>query len=369
MKKQSLLSILFIFSLFIALSSCGDDNGYTEIPEPEPEPVPTSPVVVDLNAVPYSKLSDYKFYTGDIKNLEPALGVLPYDLNSTLFTDYAHKKRFVWMPANAKASYTSDNKVLDFPSGAVLIKNFYYNNVQPTNTTRIIETRLMIKKGNDWVFANYIWNNEQTEAYLNMDGSYTNVTWDEGGTIKTTNYRIPSGTECFTCHKSEEKSIPIGPKPQNLNKIYNYSDGTKNQLNKWIEAGYLNNTLPQNIVSTIDWTDASQPVDLRVRSYFDINCAHCHSEGSHCDYRPIRMAFSETSNPVNLGICVEAQEDLNGTYTYIIKSGNKDKSVLYHRLHTTVQSERMPLLGRSIEHEEAVKLIGQWIDAMEEPCP
>lgn len=369
MKKHYFLFISLFLTLIITLSSCGSDDGYTPIPEPEPEPEPTSPVVVDLNAVPYSKLSDYKFYSGDMKNLEPALGVLPYDLNSSLFTDYAHKKRFVWMPKDVKASYAADGSILNFPTGAVLIKNFYYENVQPDNVTKIIETRLMIKKADGWIFANYIWNNEQTDATLNMNGGYVNTNWKEGGIAKNTNYRIPSEAECFTCHKSGGHPIPIGPKPQNLNKIYTYTDGAKNQLTKWIEAGYLNNTVPNSIISTTDWADASQPLELRVRSYLDINCAHCHSEGAHCDYRPVRFAFSETTDPANLGICVEPQEQIEGSLSHIIKPGTKEKSVLYYRLNATEPSVKMPLLGRSIVHTEAVDLIGQWIDSLEGSCP
>lgn len=366
MKKKYLLPISLFLTLIFTFSACGPDDSddYTEIPEPEP----TSPVVVDLNAVPYPKLSDYKFYEGDMKNLEPALGVLPYDLNSTLFTDYAHKKRFVWMPANVKASYVADTEILEFPTGAVLIKNFYYDHVQPGNVTRIIETRLMIKKSDGWIFANYVWNDEQTEAFLDLDGSYTEVTWTEGTETKNAMYRIPSGVECHTCHKSSNNPIPIGPKPQNLNKLYAYSDGTKNQLTKWVEAGYLNSNLPNSIVSTVDWTDETQPIELRVRSYIDINCAHCHREGSHCDYRPMRFAFNETATPVNLGICVAADDPIPGT-THIVTRGNKEESVMYYRLNNVVENERMPLLGRTIIHTEAVDMIGQWIDSMEGPCP
>src|SRR5690606_4869260 len=124
MKKHFIIKICLYISLITAFSSCGKDDSeeYSEIPDP-------SPVVLDLEAVPYPKLSDYNFFEGNIKNLKPVKGVGPYDLNSTLFTDYAHKKRFVWMPDNVKAQYISDSEVLNFPSGSVLIKNFYYDNV------------------------------------------------------------------------------------------------------------------------------------------------------------------------------------------------------------------------------------------------
>jgi uncharacterized repeat protein (TIGR03806 family) len=349
--------------LVISFQSCTDqDDEYT----------PVSPVIVDLTEVPYPKLSDYKFFEGDLKNQNPALNVLPYEPASGLFTDYAHKKRFVWMPEGTMATYDGDGKVLNLPIGAALIKTFYYDNVQnvtPIGATRIIETRIMIRNATGWIFAEYIWNDEQTEAFLDEtgNGSYTVVEWkDENNITKSANYRIPSEQQCMTCHKYNELAIPIGIKPQNLNTNYTFAQGTKNQLAKWIEQGYLENNLPQNIVSTVNYNDNSQPLDLRVRSYVDINCAHCHQTNSHCDYRPMRFAFSETSNPENLGVCVDTQDmnDFPSALSKIVNPGNTDRSMMFYRLNTENESYRMPLLGRTIIHTEGVALIQEWINSL-----
>jgi uncharacterized repeat protein (TIGR03806 family) len=361
MKNLYVLRTSFFLFILILLASCGSDN--TE------DYVQLSPVDVDLSTVPYPALSQYNFFEGEIKNLEPAYKVLPYDLSSTLFTDYAHKKRFVYMPAGTKATYTTDGTVLNFPTGAVLIKNFYYDNVLPNNTTRIIETRLMIKKATGWIFANYIWNAQQTEAMLDLAGSFTNISFTQGGETKNVNYRIPSESECLTCHKSGNPavSVPIGPKPQNLNKNYTYKDGMQNQLSRWISEGYLASA-PQNINSVVDWTDATKPLELRVRSYLDINCAHCHSEGAHCSYRSMRFAFNETTVPQNLGICMQPEEFLNSSLTYIVAKRTPLRSALYYRMNNVVESERMPLLGRTLIHTEAVLMVRDWINSLEGPC-
>lgn len=369
MKKHYFLTLLLALC-FGAFYSCGSDDSYTEIPQPQPQPQPEqeSPVVMDINAVPYVKLSDYNFYEGDLKNMQPVYGVLPYDLNSALFTDYASKKRFVWMPKGVKATYSSDDKILDFPVGTVLIKNFYYEKMKPSNTQRIIETRLMIKKESGWIFANYVWNDEQTEAELNLNGSYTDITWDQEGTEMTTSYRIPGEIECATCHKLDNKNIPIGVKPQNLNKIYTYSDGAKNQLSKWIEAGYLTNNLPSNIVSTVNWKDESLSLDLRARSYLDINCAHCHSPGTSCGYAPMDLSFSKTTDPVNLGVCVEPQDFVQGDYPYLISAGAPRRSLIYFRMKATDPSDMMPRIGRTVVDTKAIDLMWDWIGAMPQPC-
>lgn len=329
-----------------------------------------SGVNVDLSQVPYEKLSDYSFFTGLMKDQNPTLGVLPYEPASSLFTDYALKKRFVWMPEGTLATYNGDGKILELPTGAVIIKNFYYNNVQPSNTTRIIESRLMIRKSTGWIFAEYVWNNEQTEAFLSMNGSNTNVTWlDENNNQRSTNYRIPSEGECFVCHKSNEVAIPIGIKPQNINVPYNYVTGSQNQLAKWIQMGYLENNIPSNILTTVNYKDESQSIDLRARSYVDINCAHCHQNSSHCDYRPMRFAFSESVDLINMGVCVDTQ-DMAGfpaALSKVVTPGNTNRSMLHYRMNSTDPAAMMPLIGRSLVHEEGLQLIEAWINSLD-PC-
>lgn len=348
----------FSLLLFFSFLACKKEVGvYT--------PMVIDKVSVDLTKVPYQKLSEYKFFEGDMKNQVPVEGVIEYEPASSLFTDYAKKKRFIWMPEGVKGSYVSDSEIINLPVGSALIKNFYYNNIQPENKTRIIETRIMIRKSSGWIFAEYIWNEDQTEAYLDMSGSYTEVSWLESGNLKSTNYRIPSETECLICHKMNEQPIPIGIKPQNLNFNFNYPDGVKNQLQKLISEGYLENNLPSSILSTIDYTDESADLELRLRSYLDINCAHCHRENSHCDYRPIRLGFSETVSHVNMGLCVEPDEFIDASLTYIITPSNVQRSMMHFRLSSVDEANRMPLLGRSLVHEEGVQLLEDWINSVE----
>lgn len=84
MKNLYVLRTSLFLILLTTLFACGsDDPGYEQV----------SPVDVDLSTVPYEKLSQYKFFEGEMKNLKPSYKVLPYDLNSSLFTDYAHKKK------------------------------------------------------------------------------------------------------------------------------------------------------------------------------------------------------------------------------------------------------------------------------------
>jgi len=327
-----------------------------------------SNVVFNLENMPFQTLSEYQLFEGNLKNLEPGFGVIPYTLNSSLFTDYAKKKRFIWMPNNTKAAYISDDVPLNFPVGTILIKNFYYDNVLPNNETRIIETRLMIRKNEGWVFANYVWNTEQAEASLDMDGSFVDLEWQDDTEVKSLQYRIPAGPECHTCHKVMEIARPIGPKPRNLNLIYNYGTGARNQLEKLVDLGYLENSLPNNIDVLPNYNDTNESLDLRVRSYLDVNCAHCHSEETHCAYRPMRFDFTDTQDNTNIGVCVDPDTDLGLDLGHIVEPGDARNSVLHFRLSSTEPSYRMPLMGRVTVHTEGVQLIEDWINSLNNDC-
>lgn len=352
---------IFIYSCcFFIFFSCNDEESYIAL---------DSPVSVDLTQVPYQKLSDYKFFEGDLKNLNPAYGVIPYKPTSELFTDYAKKKRFIWLPKGAKANYVSDGEILNLPIGSALIKNFYYNNVQPNNTTRIIETRLMIRKSSGWIFANYVWNDQQSEAFLQSNGSQTLISWlDEDNSIQTISYKIPSTVlDCKKCHGNIDNSIvqPIGIKPQNLNSHFTYSDGSKNQLEKLIEFGYLEDNLPQNIVSIVNYKDTSKSLNLRVRSYFDSNCAHCHNSGGDADHFALRLAFNQTNVSSNMGVCVSAEHLVSGYGNRIIHIGNYNQSILHYRINTTTDINfMMPPIGRTVKQKESVQLIEEWINSL-----
>ena len=368
--------IAFFLSIFFILScSRNEDDGYVPLD-------PVSPVIVDLSQVPFPKLSDYHFFEGEMKQQTPAVGVLPFAPASNLFTDYAKKKRFVWMPDGTKATFVNDAQILELPVGAALVKTFYYDNVQNNGSpgeTRLIETRVMIRQESGWMFADYVWNSDQTEALLDLAGSLTTVVWrDNQGQDHTVDYRIPNESQCIVCHKQQNgggqgiSNIPIGIKPQNLNYAYNYGTETKNQLQKWVDYGYLEAGFampsPENTVA--DYNDSSQPLAKRVRSYFDANCAHCHMTNRHCDYRPMRFAFSETgtsSGLTNMGVCVNTQ-DMQGfppTLNRLIAPRAPENSMLFYRINTVNETFRMPLHGRSVIHQEGVALIQSWINSLD----
>jgi hypothetical protein len=41
----------------------------------------------------------------------------------------------------------------------------------------------MIRKSDGWIFADYVWNTEQTEAYFDLAGSITPITWKDDNDV------------------------------------------------------------------------------------------------------------------------------------------------------------------------------------------
>ena len=147
-------------------------------------------------------LSELNLYSGNLSDLEPSVYTFEYQLNSALFTDYAHKQRLIALPAGTSMDYVDDG-FPDFPDNTVISKTFYYNVDERDESLGkiIIETRVLIKINGEWELGNYKWNDAQTDAVLDTAGATLPVSWiDSEGITNDINYQIPSSTDCFTCH-------------------------------------------------------------------------------------------------------------------------------------------------------------------------
>ncbi|NNE69321.1 MAG: hypothetical protein HKN29_03030 [Rhodothermales bacterium] len=322
---------------------------------------------------PHDLLSQYGFFEGRLADLSPAARVLPYDLNSPLFTDYAYKARFVWMPEGTSAEYT-ESHVLDFPEGAVLIKNFYYplDETDPSLGRRILETRLLINRSEEWEAVGYIWNEEQTDAVREVIGDIQQVSWvDSQGLSRTIDYIIPNRNQCKSCHLAGDRQIPIGPKVRNLNKPFAYPDGEMNQLAKWASVGYLTGFEPEAAhARASQWDDPAENLHDRALSYLDINCGHCHNPSGSANTSGLNLV-SGAPMDIALGIYKAPVSAGGGTggRSYSIVPGHPDESIMVYRMDSTDPAEMMPELGRGQIHEEGVALIREWIAQMPDVSP
>jgi len=316
------------------------------------------------------KLSDYGFFEGHMANQNPVPGVMPYDVSAELFSDYALKSRFIALPKNQQLVYQKDG-TFNFPQESVLIKTFYYpEKFRNSNQGfRLIETRLLINTQEGWTGFPYVWNSEQTEAYLEIAGKRLNVSFiDPAGQLTNFEYSVPNFNQCKGCHVNQSRMIPIGPKVRLLNHDFDYDDGKMNQLEKWNTLGMISG-LPRisSLPHTPDYNDLeSGSIEERARALIDINCAHCHRLGAPGETSGLFLNIEET-DPTRLGIhkTPVAAGRGSGDLDYTIVPGQPDKSIMVYRMASTDPGIMMPELGRKLVHKEGVELVKKWIKEME----
>ncbi len=314
--------------------------------------------------------------------------VLPYDLNTPLFSDYAHKLRTVWMPDGTTANYQA-RETFDFPVGTIISKTFYYPKgtdgrvLKSPDTTqarlksgfnlddvRLVETRLLVHRETGWAALPYVWNADQSEATLKRAGDLQILTLDAGETTKDFAYVVPNSNQCAGCHATNAttKEIhPIGPRARHLNRTFNYADGEAGQLTKWKAVGYLQD-VPKTAPKSATWKDISASLDERARAYLDINCAHCHNPVGPADTSGLNL--EPNASAVALGRCklpIAAGQG-TGNRLFDIVPGKPEDSILTYRLASTDPAAMMPELGRSLAHTEGVALIEAWIAEMDGDC-
>jgi uncharacterized repeat protein (TIGR03806 family) len=329
---------------------------------------PSAPVKSFLQEPFPEKLSDWHLFVGTSAGLQPNQGVLPYDLNTPLFSDYASKYRFVWMPPGTAAQYR-ENEVFDFPVGTILAKSFAFpaGNGKDRNKEKLIETRLLVRANSGWVGLPYIWNERQTEATLDLAPDPVPISYTDGsGKKREFTYFIPNANECKQCHENSRVMLPIGPKARNLNKDYPYPGGPANQLARWSQVGYLQGApAPGAAPRAAQWdSPQSGTLEERARAYLDNNCAHCHQPGATAGYTGFDLRLT-ASGLATLGLCKSPNSAGRiGTLTYDLVPGQPEESILVARMESTRPKEMMPQIGRSVVHEEGLALIQEWVRSL-----
>jgi len=316
------------------------------------------------------KLSEWKLFHLQDGRLTAAMDLIPYDLNTTLFSDETTKYRYIRMPDGASAAW-SPTESLSFPPGTVIIKTFAHPDLSSdlTPKERWLETRVEFLEPTGWYGVSYLWNEEQTDADLRLGGAAVDVEWttDSGRSVKT-EYQIPNANQCISCHSSNDRYVPIGTTARNLNRKRLASDA-KTQLVQWVEAGQLKECpSPDEFPVLASWNHAERySTSDRARAWLEVNCAHCHNPTGSARTTGLDLMASQT-DPGKIGIFKSpvATGKGSGGRKYDIIPGKADESILVYRLETDLPGARMPNLGRSIRHDESLALIRQWIDEMPE---
>lgn len=311
---------------------------------------------------PPANLSEIGLFD-DMAAMTPNAAVVPYTISAPLFTDYALKYRFVYVPSTAGPAPYQDEDVLDLPVGSVLVKTFAY----PDGAGGIhrVETRLLIHQEAGWTAWPYVWNEEQNEAVLKVAGKDLALTAmrPDGSTIEVA-YHVPNVNQCKGCHVGPDGAFrPIGPKVRNLN----LAEDSGNQLDRLVAAGIIS-ALPADrgaMPATPAYSDETVALETRARAYLDANCGHCHAPGRPADTSGLYLNWEEDRD-VHRGILKPpvAAGRGSGGFAYDIVPGDPDRSILLYRLDSTDPGIMMPELGRSTIDLEGVALIRAYIEAL-----
>lgn len=391
-----------LLCIALALAACG--GGSSPVAEPDRPPVSdpdtdTTPgVQLFTAAAAPAKLSAWKLLLSDGQRLSLQAGALPYGLNTPLFSDYAHKFRTLWLPAETRIDYRASGP-LQFPVGAILTKSFFY----PRTTTqaagavgarqteqleggetidlrthRLLETRLMVREvSGQWGAVTYVWDDDQRDASLVRAGRNIPVELEnEQGARTSFIYAVPTDAQCVACHVtnvSAGRFEAIGPQADNMNRRYTYAAGETNQLDHLVDLGMLAGyTVPAPTMPV--WNDTSVSLASRARAYLDVNCASCHNSAGRSGNTGLWLGL-EITEPLRLGICKPpAGGQRHNQFAYDVTPGNADVSFLYYRISNyRIGSDparvAMPELGRHVLHQEGNALVSEWIRGMTPGCP
>jgi uncharacterized repeat protein (TIGR03806 family) len=315
-------------------------------------------------------------------------GVIPYSVNSPLWSDGAKKERFAYIPAIAATNKADRIKIVNqrswnFPDGTVLIKSFglpVHTNGESKN--QWIETRLLTRLAGEWIGYSYRWNDEQTDATLvtkegddaafkidraALDRKTRNLDGDRPD-LESLTWRFPSRSECMVCH-SRAANFVLGVSTGQLNRDHDFGHSiVANQLEIWqflgaAEVEKKKDKQDQVEVFTPDQLadpyDDTFPIEKRARAYLHSNCAQCHV-GAGGGNSQFNVAFHTSTKDTKL-IGVAPLHDRFGLQdAQLVVAGEPDRSVLIHRMKIRGRGQ-MPQLATNRVDEEAVKMLSKWI--------
>ncbi|MEL6345768.1 MAG: SO2930 family diheme c-type cytochrome [Myxococcota bacterium] len=370
----------------LLLTLACDTSDSQESHDDSVEETPWAPVTIDPNEWAPELLSETNLMRWDGEQITYNDGVVPYTLQTPLFSDYALKERAIWMPPGTAATWDGDGNVLDFPVGTVILKTFLFPSDirSPDEDVRIIETRMLLLGDDGWASWPYLWRTDGSEADRHVSGHVEAIDFvDADGATRTAQYLVPQRNQCADCHDQYDENgegtmMPIGPRPRNLNGPSVHIDGAPNQLTHLIDAGVLSGA-PADLAAAeqaVRWEDVaeigvdnltSEQVVHAARDYLDINCAHCHSPKGVEGVTSQFFLNYDNTDEFNLGICKRPGSAGEGgeNREFDIIPGDPEQSILWFRTDTEDIGAMMPDIGRSLTHTPASDLIWRWIEEME----
>lgn len=295
----------------------------------------------------------------DLANPAPVAGLIPFTVNSPLWSDGAIKMRWMAVP-NDGAPYGPNEQVRfaptgewSFPNGTVFVKEFDLVVNENTGERKRLETRLLVRDATGGVYGvTYKWRSDNSDADLltenGLDENIPVVT--TAGTVRIQKWSYPSRSQCLFCHNAPANYV-LGVKTHQLNGdfVYPATGRTDNQIRTLAHLSLLNPTPSETeiplFLKSVAITTPNAPVEYRMRSWIDSNCSQCHRPGGFCPSYDAR--FYTPLKDQNLIDTFVRFRDLAG-------------SELYQR-DNSLGDNKMPPLAKNVIHEAAMANLRQWI--------
>ena len=345
-------------------------------------------------------LSQTGIYTS-IKDHQVHPGLIPYTVNSPLWSDGAAKERFIGIPGTQSIEFKPNNS-WEFPDGTVLVKTFSLPVAKPAPTPadassmRRIETRLMTRQGGEWFGYSYRWNPEQSDASLVAAEGHDedfDVYWkgSSGSATKQT-WHYPSRSECMVCH-SRASNYVLGLSAQQTNLTIHRGGRSLEQLEFFRQLGLFKGAVSSeanpnssedsaaspggDVTAGSDFhfprpldelprlanpKNPEEPLEARVRAYLHSNCANCHVKEGGGNSKLVLTANRPLEKTGLIGV-----KPLHDTFglsdAEVIKAKAPDQSVLLERLKRRGPGQMPPLATRVVD-AHAIEMIKSWIESL-----
>jgi uncharacterized repeat protein (TIGR03806 family) len=301
----------------------------------------------------------------DMSTLEPVEGFVSYTVQSPLWSDGAHKRRWLMLPHDETIAFRANGPWL-FPEGSVFIKHFEmaFDEREPARVTPL-ETRLLVAgSGGSYYGITYKWNTEGTDAEAVTEPMVEALELiDAAGEAHSQTYYYPGPRDCLKCH-NQNAGYALGVRAAQLDGPHGGDPTIQNQLQDWAARGLFGDhpLALDDVVALAPLSDETRSLEDRVRSYWDANCSACH--GVQRDIRAnwdARYATPLTDQGVIGGISVYGGDDGS---TLLIEPGTPERSILYQRSATRVEGLRMPPLGSERPDDAYLSVLERWIKSL-----
>lgn len=300
--------------------------------------------------------SDFASRTVDSRNLH-------YSPQYPLWSDGAVKQRWIYLPPGKSIDATNPD-LWTFPVGTKVWKEFSFDGHR-------VETRLLEQLGrNEWRFATYAWNADESAAVLVPDTGLRGVAEIQPG-IK---HDLPGVKDCQACHVSSRTEIlgfsALQLSPDRDPQAPHAEPAAPDMANlQWLIQKKLIHSYPSVWAGEPLRIKAPNPRSRAALGYLHANCGNCHNPAGSLESLSIILRHSVAPDALEKTAPKSAINrtgrfripDTKPGETFLIRPGDPEHSAVAYRMATRNPFRQMPPLGTKIADAEAVNLISLWI--------